>query len=114
MIAVPVQQMEKVLRSIAKLVKPGALVIDVGSVKLKPAKLMKEILPAGVDIVGTHPLFGPQSGKKGIKNLNVVVCDVRGKRAACVRRFCPTKTWLVRVSLPRPKNMTVSWPMFRV
>lgn len=87
-IAVPVQQMEKVLRKLAKVARPDALVIDVGSVKMKPAKLMKEILPRSMDIVGTHPLFGPQSGKKGIKNLNIVVCNVRGRRGACVRRFC--------------------------
>jgi prephenate dehydrogenase len=90
-IAVPVQQMEQVLRRLAPLVKPGALVIDVGSVKMKPAKLMHALLPKYVDAVGTHPLFGPQSGKKGIKGFNLVVCNVRGKRAACVRRFCQTK-----------------------
>jgi len=93
-VAVPVQEMEKVLRLIAKWVKPGALIVDVGSVKMKPAKLMRQILPAYVDVVGTHPLFGPQSGKKGIKNLNIVVCDVHGKRAACVRRFCKGKLGL--------------------
>ena len=93
-IAVPVQQMEKVLRAIAKIVRPGTLVIDVGSVKMKPAKLMRDILPAHADAVGTHPLFGPQSGKKGIKGLNIVVCDVRGGRAACVRRFCRNKLGL--------------------
>ncbi|MGE3622527.1 MAG: prephenate dehydrogenase/arogenate dehydrogenase family protein, partial [Bdellovibrionales bacterium] len=87
-IAVPVQQMETVLKAIAPLVKPGALVVDVGSVKMKPAKLMQKILPRHVDLVGTHPLFGPQSGKNGIRGLNIVVCDVRGRRAACVRRFC--------------------------
>ena len=81
--------MEKVLRQLAKVARPDALVVDVGSVKMKPAKLMKQILPRRMDIVGTHPLFGPQSGKKGVKNLNIVVCNVRGKRAPCVcARFC--------------------------
>ena len=48
--------------------------------KIKPATLMEKILPAGVDIVGTHPLFGPQSGKDGIAGLNIAVCNVRGAR----------------------------------
>jgi len=93
-IAVPVQQMEQVLRAIAPMMKPGTLVLDVGSVKMKTSDLMKKILPKNVEAVGTHPLFGPQSGKKGIAGLNIVVCDVRGKRAACVRHFCKQKLGL--------------------
>lgn len=93
-LAVPVQQFGEVLPQIARRVQPGALVIDVASIKLKPAKLMKKTLPKSVDIVGTHPLFGPQSGKNGIRNLNIAVCDVRGNRAACVRRFCRNKLGL--------------------
>jgi prephenate dehydrogenase len=48
---------------------------------------MKKTLPDHVAIVGTHPLFGPQSGKNGIKGLNVAVCNVRGDRAAGVAAF---------------------------
>lgn len=86
-VSVPVQKMETVLRALAPHLKPGALVVDVASVKVKPTKLMQEILPKHVAIVGTHPLFGPQSGKDGIKGLNVAVCNVRGERAKGVADF---------------------------
>lgn len=86
-LAVPVQKLEQVLRDIAPLVKPGTLVCDVGSVKVKPTEAMLKILPDHVDIVGTHPLFGPQSGKNGITGFNVAVCNVRGERAGCVVDF---------------------------
>jgi prephenate dehydrogenase len=86
-LAVPVQKFESVLREIAPLIKPGALVVDVGSIKMGPAKLMQEILPPHAAIVGTHPLFGPQSGKDGIEGLNIAVCEVRGARAEGVERF---------------------------
>lgn len=86
-LAVPVQRLEPVLREVARHVRPGALILDVCSVKLKPAKLLEELLPDGVDIVGTHPLFGPQSGKDGIAGLNVAVCPVRGDRIDCVEQF---------------------------
>jgi prephenate dehydrogenase len=109
-IAVPVQQMERVLRDIAKLVKPGTLVMDVGSVKMKPAKLMQKILPKYADAVGTHPLFGPQSGARGVKGLNIVVCNVRGKRAECVRRFCKEKLGLsVFTATPRAHDLELAW-----
>jgi prephenate dehydrogenase len=86
-LAVPVQRMEPVLAALAPRLKRGALVIDVASVKIKPTELMRKILPSQVAIVGTHPLFGPQSGKNGIENLNIAVCNVRGERAAGVTRF---------------------------
>ncbi|MDP9126650.1 MAG: prephenate dehydrogenase [Pseudomonadota bacterium] len=86
-IAVPVQRFEEVLRDLATVIRPGALVIDVASIKMRPTELMTEHLPPTVDIVGTHPLFGPQSGKDGIEGLNIAVCDVRGERGEAVCRF---------------------------
>lgn len=87
-LAVPVEALEATLSAIRPHLARGALVIDVGSVKVKPAKAM-DALPPGVRIVGTHPLFGPQSGKDGIAGLRIAVCEVRGgKDARRVAAFC--------------------------
>lgn len=86
-LAVPVQRLEPVVRSIRPHLRPGALVVDVCSVKLKPYRILSELLPDAVDFVCTHPLFGPQSGKDGIAGLKVAVCEGRGGREACVVRF---------------------------
>ncbi len=86
-VATPVATMPKVLASIAPHVRPGALVIDVGSVKMLPAQWMAELLPSGVDLVATHPLFGPQSAKTGLAGLRLVVCPVRGQRHEQVAAF---------------------------
>ena len=59
-------------------INPNALVIDVASIKMRPTELMLKYLPSTCKIIGTHPLFGPQSGKYGIKGLNMVICPVRG------------------------------------
>ena len=77
-LAVPVQVMEQVVTAIAPHVQPGALVVDVASVKMRPAEILERLLPAHADIVCTHPLFGPQSGGRGIAGLKVSVCNVRG------------------------------------
>lgn len=88
-LAVPVEALEAALIAIGPLLRPNALVIDVGSVKVKPAQVMDALLPTGVRIVGTHPLFGPQSGKDGIAGLRIAVCEVRGaKDARRVAAFC--------------------------
>jgi prephenate dehydrogenase len=99
-LAVPVEAMEVTLTAIRPHLRPDALVIDVGSVKVKPAQLMQDLLPPGVRIAGTHPLFGPQSGKDGIAGLRIAVCPVRGapdarRVAAFCRRALGLKVFLV-------------------
>lgn len=86
-LATPVAQFEVVTRAIARHLRPGALVLDVGSVKTIPVEIMRRILPAHVDIVGTHPLFGPQSARDGIRGLKIAVCPVRGGRATRTAAF---------------------------
>jgi prephenate dehydrogenase len=86
-LAVPVQNMEEVLRDLRGVPRLPELVMDVGSVKVKPLDLMARLLPKRVDIVGTHPMFGPQSGRHGIAGLKVVLCPLRTKRLARIRDF---------------------------
>lgn len=87
-LAVPVRVMEEVLREIRPLLRAGTLVVDVASVKVLPARLMAEGLPREVNVVATHPLFGPQSAKNGLDGLTVAVCEVRGGKADIVAHFC--------------------------
>ena len=88
-LAVPVEAMEITIAAIAPHVSPDAVIIDVGSVKVLPAGLMAEGLPQGVRIVGTHPLFGPQSGKDGIAGLRIAVCPINDDlMARRVAAFC--------------------------
>ena len=89
-LAVPVLQIGPVAEAIAPHLRPGTSVFDVASVKLGPARAMKAALPDHVRIIGTHPLFGPQSAKTGLKGLKVSICPVRGagpKRVAQVISF---------------------------
>ena len=87
-LAVPLAAMADVARAIAPVLRPGALVVDVCSVKSAPIALLDAILPEHADIVGTHPLFGPQSGRDGIAGLPVAVCPARrGRRRRLVARF---------------------------
>ena len=86
-LAVPVSRIGEVVGSIARHLKQGALVIDVGSVKFLPAAMMKAGLPAHTQILCTHPLFGPQSAKGGLDGLKIVLCPVRFRHQRATVRF---------------------------
>ena len=107
--AVPVIAMEAVFRSAAPHIKPGALAIDVGSVKMLPARWMTEILPAHVDLVATHPLFGPQSAKTGLDGLRLVVCPIRGDRHEKVVAFGRALGLTVTVTTPEEHDREMAY-----
>lgn len=80
MLAVPVQYMEETIESLSPYFSTGQLVMDVASVKVMPQEWLVKHTPDYVDLVGLHPLFGPNSGKYGIEGLNITACDIRGHR----------------------------------
>ncbi len=86
-LAVPVPALASVVEQVRDALRPGALVIDVCSVKVRPFEILEAGLPPEVDILGTHPMFGPQSGRDGIVGLKVVACPHRTQRLPEVRRF---------------------------
>ncbi|NQU79487.1 prephenate dehydrogenase/arogenate dehydrogenase family protein [Candidatus Woesearchaeota archaeon] len=73
-ISVPISKFEIVLKQIKPLIKEQ-LVVDTCSVKEEPIRLMKEILPESCSILGTHPLFGPDSADSTEKK--IAICRVR-------------------------------------
>eukprot|EP00978_Attheya_sp_CCMP212_P025180 scaffold80535_cov48-Attheya_sp.AAC.1 len=54
------------------IILPGPLVVDVLSVKEHPRQVLLDLLPPECDILCTHPMFGPDSGKNGWHRLNFV------------------------------------------
>jgi arogenate dehydrogenase (NADP+) len=67
----------KVLEKFPKEALGGRLVVDVLSVKEYPKTLLLAEMPPSADILCTHPMFGPQSGKDGWQNLPFVYEKVR-------------------------------------
>jgi prephenate dehydrogenase len=86
-LAVPVHVLASTAVAVSPHLREGALVLDVGSVKVLPAALMAQVLPAHVDVLATHPLFGPQSARDGLRGSKIALCPVRGDKLPGVRRF---------------------------
>ena len=55
----------------------GRLIVDVLSVKQYAKKVLLDGLPAEADILCTHPMFGPESGKNSWHGLPLVFEQVR-------------------------------------
>src|SRR5437899_8249977 len=64
-LATPVDTFEVALRPCAPRLAPGAIVTDVGSVKGPLVERMAALVPAGIRVVGAHPIAGKE--KTGVE-----------------------------------------------
>ena len=76
-LCVAISAMEEVLEKMGPRLTPGALVMDTCSVKTYPVDLMRRLLPESVSVLGTHPMFGPDSGRNGVRGLPLIMCPAR-------------------------------------
>ncbi len=100
LLSAPISSMEPLLHAIAVHVRPGTLVCDTCSVKVRPVALMEELLPDHVEILGTHPCFGPDSVQVGLRGNNIVLCPVRVKAFDRIETFLREMGLTVIVSTP--------------
>lgn len=76
-LAVSISATEEVIRKIAPHVSPEAVVLDVCSVKMMPCKWLEENFREPVQIMGTHPMFGPDSAQEGLAGKQIILCPLR-------------------------------------
>ena len=111
-LAVPMENLKETLERIKNKLQPKTLILDVCSLKMFSCKLMKETLPENVEIIGTHPLFGPQSASNSIKGMKVALCNVNARQETLekIKRFCESLGLKAIVTTPEEhdKQMAVS------
>ena len=76
-IAVSIRAFAEMLARVLPLLAPGAILVDVNTVKAHPAKLLRDTAQ-GLRYVTTHPMFGPYSFEKqsaSLKGLRLVIAD---------------------------------------
>ncbi len=76
-LAVPIAATVEIARKVGPSVRPGACLMDVTSIKRQPLAAMLESTPNTVDVVGTHPMFGPHG--TDFDRQKVVLCRGRGE-----------------------------------
>jgi prephenate dehydrogenase len=85
MFAVPIRSLQRALLERRDALGPDTIVADVCSVKMIPCDLLTRLLP-GRPVVGTHPLFGPDSAPVSCAGQRAAICALPGgeRAVACV------------------------------
>tara|TARA_Y100000310_G_scaffold345853_1_gene471437 strand:+ start:20746 stop:21474 length:729 start_codon:yes stop_codon:yes gene_type:complete len=107
---VPISEFEATLNKIKGLLKENSLVIDVCSVKEYPAKIMKKILPENIQILATHPMFGPDSAADSLKDRKIVLCKVRIDDEKCnkIKDYLKNKGLVVIETAPEEHDKQIA------
>jgi prephenate dehydrogenase len=101
-LCVAISSVEEVLLRMRGRLSPGVLVMDTCSVKTYPVDLMRRLLPESVSILGTHPMFGPDSARDGVAGLPMILCPARmpAKESERWREFFSAMGMAVTVMTP--------------
>lgn len=75
-LAVPIAATVDVAKKVGPHVRPGACLMDITSVKRQPLAAMLSSTREDVDVIGTHPMFGPHG--IDFDRQKVVLCRGRG------------------------------------
>ncbi|MDO8427911.1 MAG: prephenate dehydrogenase/arogenate dehydrogenase family protein [Candidatus Diapherotrites archaeon] len=108
LLCVPISQLEFVLQKCKNYFKAGSLIMDTCTVKQFPCAVMKKEIPKNCEIVGTHPLFGPDSAKTTLKNHSIVLCPVRIKKIKKVKLFFERLGLKVIIASPRKHDQDMA------
>jgi len=76
-VSVPINVTEEAIAEFAPKMKAGSLLMDFTSIKVKPVEAMKKFAPLDVEILGTHPMFGPTIPT--IRGQTVILVPVKGR-----------------------------------
>jgi prephenate dehydrogenase len=75
LVSVPIDSTGRVIERVGPLVAAGSLLMDVTSVKREPVAMMTRCTREEVEVLGTHPLFGPSA--TSLRGMPVIFVPVR-------------------------------------
>lgn len=77
MISVPIDLTEEIIADVAPKMREGSLLMDITSVKTGPVNAMVQYTPGNVEVLGTHPMFGPSI--PDIQGQIIILVPVEGR-----------------------------------
>jgi len=77
LVSVLIEKTVEVIREVAPSMRAGSLLMDVTSIKSAPMRAMRTYAPKGVEVLGTHPMFGPTM--KSLSGQTIILTPAEGK-----------------------------------
>ncbi|ODS42025.1 MAG: hypothetical protein MSIBF_01370 [Candidatus Altiarchaeales archaeon IMC4] len=106
-ITVPIEYTPETIKEVAPHVKKGSLLMDFTSIKEEPCRLMQECAKPGVEVIGTHPVFGPRLSS--IEGQVFVITNVSGKKwLKWLKEFLDRQRAKVIETTPREHDETMA------
>jgi prephenate dehydrogenase len=85
MLCVAISAVDEALARLVPHLAPGTVVMDTCSVKVHPVRVMLDRVPEENPVIGTHPMFGPDSAGAGVAGLPMVITPGRADEATTRR-----------------------------
>lgn len=84
-LSVPIDAIEGTAARVAPRMREGSLLMDLSSLKKGPMAAMLRHAPGGVEVIGAHPLFGPDTDTLSGRNVVLVPSDRSGRWLPIIR-----------------------------
>ena len=81
LINVPIRNTVQVIHDVGRYFRPGQLIADNTSIKTQPVEAMLAAVPAGVEVLGMHTIFGPRVESLRHQNIVFTRTPASGPRA---------------------------------
>jgi len=106
-VSVSMENTLEVIKEVAPEVREGCLLMDFTSVKAEPCRLMDSLAREGVEIIGTHPMFGPRI--TSFEGLVFILTPIRGERwLSWLEKWLEEKRARVVETTPREHDRIIS------
>ncbi len=79
--AVPISELDEAIKTGKKYIQKDQTILDVCSVKIYPKHVFeKHLAKKVVNLILTHPMFGPDSIKEGFRELKIVIYNLKSQK----------------------------------
>lgn len=109
-LAVPISQIEATCQQISPHLKPNSLLIDTCSVKEYPLAIIQKNVSETINILGSHPMFGPDSVRQTLAGCKIVLCPIRldDKKLQAIKDYLSRNNLTVIESTPEEHDKQIS------
>jgi len=106
-ICVSIENTTAVIEEVAPHIRPGSLLTDFTSVKMEPVQAMAKHASEDVEVLGTHPMFGPRVS--GLEGQIVILTPIRGgKWTDFLKDFFKAKKARIFISKPEEHDRVMA------